>query len=105
MDLQDLKQKLLSTNLVIDNEYLEKYIKLLFQNLTTEKEYGKTQKHHIFPKCLSKILNIPIDNTVVNLCYKDHILAHYYLIYAANNTQLKTANIHAFNHLLKFQGH
>ena len=103
--MQDLLQKLLSTGLFSNQLFLTKYIELIQKNLTTPKITGQTQKHHIFPKCLSNRLGIAINDTVVNLYYKDHILAHYYLIYATEDRKLKIANIHAFNHLLKFQGH
>ena len=103
-----LKEKLLNTALFLDNEALQSYINLITENKFNQLQKGKTQKHHIFPKCLSKRLGCPIDdslNNLVNLTYKDHILAHYYLIYATNDDYLKTANTHAFNHLLKKQGH
>lgn len=105
MNIANLEQKFKETKLFPNHEFLDKYIQLILQNIDTKSEQGKTQKHHIFPKCLSKILNQEIDNTTVNLQYKDHILAHYYLIYATNDNKLKSANIHAFNHLLKYQGH
>ena len=105
MDINELKQKLEKTQLFSNTEFLNKYIQLITENINTVYKQGKTQKHHVFPKCLSKILGQEIDNTVINLQYKDHILAHYYLIYATENNKLKSANIHAFNHLLKCQGH
>jgi hypothetical protein len=103
-----LKEKLLATSLFIDNAFFQSYIELIEKNLLTEPQKSTTQKHHIFPKCLSKRLNLMIDNSsanLVNLLYKEHILAHYYLIYATEDRYLKTANIHAFNKLLKMQGH
>ena len=103
-----LKEKLLNTTLFLDNEALQSYITIIIENKYSQLQKGKTQKHHIFPKCLAKRLNCPVDDTtnnLVNLSYKDHILAHYYLIYATNDDYLKAANIHAFNHLLKKQGH
>ena len=103
-----LKEKLLSTTLFQDNEAFQNYLNLIARNITTVAQKGKTQKHHIFPKCLSKKLNLMPDNSaenLINLEYKDHIFAHYYLINATDDNELKAANIHAFNHLLQKQGH
>ena len=105
MEIQDLENELIKTGLFTDINFLLKYISIIKSNADTQAENGKTQKHHIFPKCLSKRLQKNIDDTTINLQYKDHILAHYYLIYATNDHQLKADNIHAFNHLLKYQGH
>ena len=77
-----LKEKLLSLDLVIDNEYLDKYCELIESNKNTKREKFKTQKHHIIPRYYYKYNNLEIDNSkenLVNLLYKDHILAHYYL--------------------------
>jgi len=74
--------KLLDLGLVINNEYLIKYSDLMENNLQTKAEKFKTQKHHIIPKYYYKDKKISIDNSVnnlINLSYKDHILAHYYL--------------------------
>lgn len=79
---QKLKNKLLITNTFIDNEYLDKYCELIIQNKETKKERPKTQSHHILPKSYFKLHCIEIDNSKnnrVNLLYKNHILAHYYL--------------------------
>lgn len=103
-----LKEKLLSTSLFIDNAFFQSYLELIEKNILNCPQKSKTQKHHIFPKCLSKRLNLAADNSksnLVNLLYKDHILAHYYLIYATEDHYLRTANIRAFNRLLKMQGH
>ena len=45
-----LKEKLLSLNLVVDNKYLDMYVKLIEDNRTTENQLYKTQIHHIVPK-------------------------------------------------------
>ena len=78
----DLKNKLLETCQFESNEYFEAYLDLINRNLDRVSEKYKTQKHHIFPVSLSKIIGSQIDNSksnLVNLLYKDHILAHYYL--------------------------
>lgn len=82
-----MKQKLLETNFFIDNEFLDKYCLLIDNNRQTQREIGVTQLHHIVPRCVYKMLNQPEDNSVsnlVNLVYKDHILAHYYLALASS---------------------
>jgi hypothetical protein len=82
----NLKEKLLILNIVEDNEYLDKYIKIINSNSKTARLKYKTQKHHIVPRVVFTHNNEPLDNSVsniVNLYYKDHILAHYYLYMCA----------------------
>lgn len=65
-----------------NNQYLEAYCNLIERNKNTPKIPFQTQQHHIFPRFLYKDTNVELDNTrfnLVNLEYKDHILAHYYL--------------------------
>lgn len=98
----DLKQLLIQKDLVIDNEYLEKYITLILNNLTTKISKGKTQKHHIIPKYYFRSKNIEVQevNNLVNLLYKDHILAHYYLSLCSKNNYYMFSNLSALNYLL-----
>lgn len=80
--MEDIKNKLISTNYFEDNIYLNKYIELINNNIDTEKQPFKTQVHHIFPKSYFKLINEKTDESKdnkINLLYKDHILAHYYL--------------------------
>lgn len=80
--MQELKQKLLELNIVVDNEYLDKYINLILSNRYNKKQKNLTQVHHIIPRKYFIHQNIHIDNSkenLINLEYKDHILAHYYL--------------------------
>ena len=89
MNQWELKNKILATNYFEDNKYLDKYCKLIEDNKDTKREKYKTQIHHIIPKCYFIINNIEIDNgkeNKINLLYKDHILAHYYLVLSCNNT-------------------
>jgi len=78
-----MKQTLLSFNIFIDNEYLDKYIAIC--QLAKTPQYilqDFYQKHHIVPRSYFKLHSIPIDSTsnnVVKLNYCDHILCHYYL--------------------------
>ena len=98
----DIKIKLLQLNIVEDNKYLNKYCQLIAENKTTNYEKGKTHKHHIIPKSYYKINNIPVDNSnnnLVNLLFKDHILAHYYLSLCSSNLDFKYANELAFGYL------
>lgn len=79
-----LKQKLLNTGYFIDNEWLNKYIKLIENNKQTKKQNGITQAHHILQKkyfqLINNTLNRDNNENMVNLKYSDHILAHYYLM-------------------------
>ena len=82
----DLKQKLLALAIVEDNEYLDKYISIIITNYKTARTKYKTQKHHIVPRAVYAHNKEPLDNSItniVNLQYKDHILAHYYLYMCA----------------------
>ena len=100
--LKNLKEKILKTNNFIDNKYLDLYIDLIFKNQYTPVIKFKTQKHHILPKSFFKINNLPLDNSndnVVNLLYKDHVLAHYYLSFCTFG-KLKYANQNAVYHVL-----
>ncbi len=81
-----LKEKLITLNIVEDNEYLDKYINIIITNNKTSRVKYKTQKHHIVPRAVFSHNNEPLDNSesnIVNLNYKDHILAHYYLFMCA----------------------
>ena len=77
-----LKEKLLSLGCFDDNKYLDFYCSLIELNRENKKEKFKTQKHHIIPKCYFTSNGFSVDeskNNLVNLLYKDHIKAHYYL--------------------------
>ena len=76
------KEYMISTGYFLDNEYFDKYIKLIDLNKETCKQSYKTQVHHVIPKHYYTQNNIDIDNSpnnLVNLTYKDHMLAHIYL--------------------------
>ena len=78
----NVKEKLLSTQIIEDNEFLDKYVDLIQKNRSLDYINKKTQRHHIIPVCYYKEINYPVDNSkenLVNLYYKDHVLAHYYL--------------------------
>lgn len=65
----------------VPNEYLYKYARLIERNSRTPIR-GDTNKHHILPKAWFKLTNNAVNNelnNLVNLVYRDHVLAHYYL--------------------------
>ena len=101
MGIEDLKIKLLKTKIFIDNEYLDKYCELILQNCNQKKITHKTQIHHVLPKCYFTFIGEEIDNSnsnLVNLLYKDHILAHYYLCMCTEG-EIKGKLVNAFFHL------
>ena len=82
----ELKEKFITLNIVEDNEYLDKYLGIITANSETLRLKYKTQKHHIIPRAVFSHNKEPLDNSksnIVNLNYKDHILAHYYLYMCA----------------------
>lgn len=97
-----VKTTLLQLNIVEDNEYLDKYCNLIESNKETQCIQGQTHRHHIIPKSYYKINNLDIDNSkdnLINLLFKDHVLAHYYLALCSNNLDFKYANELAFSYL------
>ena len=78
----ELKDRLIFYDVAIDNEYLDLYVNLMISNKDTICESGITQRHHIIPKYYYLDNGLSVDNSsdnIVNLKYRDHILAHYYL--------------------------
>lgn len=76
--MNNLKEILLESGFIEDNMWLEEYITLINNELIK----SETQRHHIIPRLYYTLKQIPINNTkenLVNLSYKDHVLAHYYL--------------------------
>ncbi len=77
----NVKETLLSKSGFIDNEYLDKYCSLIEQNRRTQQDF-RTNKHHILPRSWFKLNKQTVDNSnsnLVNLIYRHHVLAHYYL--------------------------
>jgi hypothetical protein len=96
--MQTIQKKLLDTGLVEDNEYLIKYCDLIVANYKTEKDKLRTQSHHIIPRCYFERAGLALDNSqanLVNLKYKDHILAHYYLMKASAIDWFKYSMAHS----------
>ena len=75
------RYRLLHTNLFIDNQYLDQYVKLIIDNRNNISNVY-CENHHIVPACYYKTSSIPVDNSdinIVRLSYKNHIHAHYLL--------------------------
>ncbi len=103
MTKEQLKKKLLDLKIVVDNEYLDKYVEIIFNNLDTKKEKYKTQKHHIIPKCYYRHEKMNIDNSsnnLVNLYYKDHVLSHYFLFMCASTSWFKSFNYDSIRYVI-----
>ena len=96
-------ERLKNTNLFINNTYFKKYIQLIQDNLETKRQPFKTQRHHIIPLVAFKLYNLPgkdaADN-IVNLLYKDHILAHYYLALCSKSVEFRYKMLCAINFIL-----
>lgn len=89
----NIKEKLIEIGFAIDNEYLQKYCELIDSNKDREKVKHSTHCHHIIPRYYFEHNRISIDNTsdnLVNLLFKDHILAHYYLANCCNEEYKKS---------------
>ena len=98
-----LKEQLLQTGCVIDNEYLQLYEELINANLQTKSERFKTQQHHSIPcACYNSrdAANKDSQNLKVNLLFKDHILAHYYLCLCAKESKFRYKMIAAIEFTL-----
>lgn len=99
-----LKDRLLETDVFEDNEYLDKYCELILNNLFTIRKTYKTQRHHIIPKSYYNWKKLPIDNSsknLVNLLYKDHVVAHCYLVLCSKNKTILAKNRLAISWVLK----
>lgn len=97
-----IKEKLLSLGIIDHNDYFEKYVQLIINNVQTEKQTYKTQRHHIIPRCYYKHKKLDVDNSsenLVNLLYRDHILAHYYLCLCVKDENIRHDCIMAFTYL------
>lgn len=98
-----LRERLLSTDLFLENDYFEKYIDLINNNLITKKQSFKTQCHHILPAVVFKLNNWSNKDdkrNLVNLLYKDHILAHYFLALCCKDEELSYKMYCALNFIL-----
>lgn len=92
--MRDVKQTLIQHNGFVDNQYLGAYCRLIERNYRTPIRGGLTNKHHIIPRSWFKINKEDVDNSsinLVNLVYREHVLAHYYLCLCTIN-ELQYAN-------------
>lgn len=90
--MQNIKQKLLTTGFFLNNNYLELYSGLIKDNALEKNIRFKTQRHHIIPRVICHLLNYDFcdsKDNLVNLFYKDHLLAHYYLCLCLDNVELQ----------------
>lgn len=90
-----LKELLLSTDLFVDAEWLDKYVDLIEKNRTTSQIVYETEQHHIIPKFIYHYLGQPVNNlpeNLVNLYYADHLLAHFYLAKSAACEDVQVKN-------------
>jgi len=113
-----IKELLLKTDLVIDNQYLDEYVELMLNNLDTSKKKDVTQEHHMIPvaaylpkdvsktikytrgassrdKDAVKIANADPNNKRVQLNYADHIKAHLLLTRCGKSYNFILENINA----------
>lgn len=117
--MENLKQKLLSTNYFLDNDYLAKYVDLCYSCGSNIKTEQHSEAHHILQfsyftlinriskkqdinklrrlsnKVNSLEYNQITKNNLVYLSYYYHCLAHYYL-YKCTKGELKYNNEFAF---------
>lgn len=78
----------------VDNEYLDKYIRLVERHKHSPVYRGDVNLHHIVPKAWFKLNNRDVDNdpsNLVTLRYREHVLAHYFLCLCTDG-KLKYAN-------------
>ena len=78
----DVYQTLANLNYFVDNEYLVKYSQLVTRHTRTARKAKQTNSHHIIPKSWFNLNKLPVNNSIsnlVNLPYREHVLAHYYL--------------------------
>jgi hypothetical protein len=90
----NLKETLLSLEGFTDNEYLDKYVRLIERNSRSSPSKVNINKHHIIPKSWFKLNNCEVNNdpsNLVTLTYREHVLAHYYLCLCTVN-KLQYAN-------------
>lgn len=108
----DIKETILSYKNILNNEYLDKYVELIYNNIDTKKQKFKTQAHHFIPVSYYKdkynisnryeimnLVNSDKNNFTINLLYKDHVLAHYYLALCSQG-KFKYQNENAIFHVL-----
>lgn len=87
--MTQLKERLLTTGMFKDCEFLDRYIEVLKTKQLHNRIKYETEKHHIIPAFYFRAFNTDIDNSSDNLVIlynKDHILAHLYLALCVTDT-------------------
>lgn len=96
MEYVILQNKLLGTGYFNNDEWLDKYIKLIINNNLSKKIKYKSAKHHILPRCYYTLNNIEVDNSSENtvfLLHADHVLAHLYLALSTSDASFRRKNL------------
>lgn len=100
--MRDLRSTIVEMHGFVDNEFLEQYCTLVERHRRTTKQASVTNAHHIIPRSWFDINKKEVDNSLsnlVNLPYREHVLAHYYLCLCTTG-KLQYANQLAFFCLL-----
>ena len=94
-----LEEKLLQYDNCFEvNNYFNEYVKLIDANMSTKENKPYTQQHHIIPRNYFVKNGMGIEGgwNLVNLSYKDHILAHYYLSFCLIDVDVRYGTRYAF---------
>lgn len=103
--MENLKEKLLSLGVFLDNEYLDFYCTIILKNKNTKFTKRITEKHHIIQRSYYKLNGLEVNNSNENMVYLshfDHCLAHYYLCECTTG-RLKYSNEYAFIKMVKIE--
>ena len=103
----NLRKTLIDYNICEENEYLDKYVELVTNNLLTKQVCYETEAHHVIPVChytqehnidktdALKIADTDSNNFKVNMSHSDHILAHIYLANCAKKEVFRLAMLYS----------
>lgn len=89
--MTETKRKLLSFNIFMNNEYLDKYVELCANHVQPDCN-NYYEAHHIIPRCVFHYFGLDVDNSernIVNLTSKNHLMAHYFLCLCIENQDVK----------------
>ena len=113
---ENLKQIILDTGCVVDNQFLNDYVNLIYNNLSTENISRVTQRHHFIPASAYEdikensprsLANRDVQNFKVNLIFYDHLRAHLLLVQCGKTLSFIAANAAAvslmYNNLKRAQ--
>ena len=101
--MNNLRARLIATNIFEENAFFDLYVELICQNRQTKQQKYITQRHHIIPKAYFKKMNLQLDDSranYVHLVFRDHILAHYYLARCVVDIILKYDMLYAVQLIL-----